>query len=466
MIPLALDELASVVSGTLHHVPEPHQVMASGVAIDSRKVTAGDIFLALVGENTDGHEYAEMALQAGAVVVIGTREVAGPCLVVADPVRALGQIAHHHHRQLTNLTTFGITGSSGKTTTKDLLAQVLAQAGTVVAPQGSFNNELGMPLTVLTATEDTDFLVLEMGARGIGHIAYLCQIAQPNISLVLNVGSAHLGEFGGQQQIAIAKSELVQSLASTGIAVLNADDPLVRQMAEVTKAQVSYFGEALDADVQVTEITLDNQARASFVLNHQGQRQPVTLQIAGEHQVANAAAVATAAIAAGMPLAAVAQALSQAHIQSQWRMEITETAKGVTIINDAYNANPESMRAALKALVAYGDRSQRTWAVLGEMRELGEESLELHDAIGRLAVRLDVNRLIAVGDGARAIHMGAAHEGSWGNESAWVPSVTAAIDILTAELQPGDVVLVKASRAAGLERVAIALAEPNVEAQP
>jgi UDP-N-acetylmuramoyl-tripeptide--D-alanyl-D-alanine ligase len=304
--------------------------------------------------------------------------------------------------------------------------------------------------------EATRTLVLEMGARGTGHIAYLCRIAPPRIGIVLNVGSAHLGEFGDRESIARSKGELVEALPPDGTAVLNGDDPLVRRMAEQTEARILMVGESVHADVRAESVGLDPSGRAGFTLVAPDGTAPVRLQVVGEHQVGNALAAAGAAHALGLGVDDVAAALSAARPLSRWRMEVVERADGVTVVNDAYNANPESMRAALTALVAMaGDR--RTWAVLGEMRELGEASAAEHEAVGRLAVSLDVGRVVAVGEGARAVHVGAANDGTRADEAAWVPDIGAALTLLRDQVQPGDVVLVKASRAAGLEQLADAL---------
>jgi UDP-N-acetylmuramoyl-tripeptide--D-alanyl-D-alanine ligase len=401
-------------------------------------------------------------MASGAVAVLAGRPLDVPCVVVADPLRALGLLARAVVDRL-HPTVVAVTGSSGKTTTKDLLAIVLAELGPVVAPPKSYNTEVGLPVTALQCDERTRTLVMEMGARGVGHIAYLCTITPPDVSIALMVGSAHLGEFGSREAIARAKGEIVQALRPDGLAVLNADDPLVAAMAAHTTAAVATFGESADADVRATDVQLDRSGRASFVLSDEAGSAGVSLQLVGAHQVTNALAVATVARQLGMPLPRVAQALSEARPASRWRMEVTERPDGVTVINDAYNANPESVRAALKALVGIAG-PRRSWAVLGEMKELGEATLVEHDAIGRLAVRLDVDRLVAVGEGARAVHLGAAHEGSWGRESMWVPDVAAAVALLRDEVEPGDVVLVKGSRAVGLEQVADALLA--VEATP
>ena len=455
MIPLTLAEVAAATGGTLD-AAHPAAVVDGDVVVDSRLVVPGSLFVAVRGERVDGHDFAGRAVSEGAVAAVVERPTGGPAVVVADTVAALSALARAVRERLPGLPVVGITGSSGKTSTKDLLAQVLADIGPVVAPPGSYNNEIGLPLTVLRADPGTRALVLEMGARGRGHVAALCRTAAPTVGVVLNVGSAHLGEFGSREAIALSKGELVECLPGDGTAVLNADDPLVRAMRDRTTARVLLVGEAADAHVRAEQVRLDDEGRPSFRLVGPGGTAQVQLGLVGEHQVANALAAVGAAHALGLPFDATATALSSARPRSRWRMEVAETPEGVTVVNDAYNANPESVRAALKALVSLA-RGRRTWAVLGEMRELGATAGEEHDAIGRLAVRLDVSRLLAVGEGARAVHLGAAHEGSWGDESAWVPDVEAALAVLRAELRPGDVVLIKASRAVGLERVAEAL---------
>ena len=365
------------------------------------------------------------------------------------------------------LTVVGVTGSSGKTSTKDLLAAVLAPLGPVVAPPGSFNNELGHPWTALRADEHTRSLVLELSARGRGHIAALTEIAPPRIGVVLNVGTAHLGEFGSRQAIADTKGELVEALPSAydgGVAVLNADDTLVAAMAERTKARVVTVGMSEHADIRATDVVLDENARARFTLRTPAGETQVALAVHGEHQVGNALAAAAVALECGSSLDETARALSGARAASARRMDVRTRDDGVTVINDSYNANPDSMRAGLKALVSMAraaDSPRRSWAVLGEMGELGEESVVEHDGIGRFAVRLDVSKLIVVGTGrpSRAMHQGAVMEGSWGDESILVPDAAAAIELLDAELAPGDLVLVKASQSVGLWTVADHLLE-------
>ncbi|PRH77369.1 UDP-N-acetylmuramoyl-tripeptide--D-alanyl-D-alanine ligase [Streptomyces solincola] len=460
MIALSLAEVATLTGGQPHDIPDPELLVTGPVVIDSRKVEAGSLFAAFAGENVDGHDYARGAVDAGAVAVLATRPLDGvPAIVVDDVQRALGALARAVVARL-GTRVVALTGSAGKTSTKDLIAQVLQRKGPTVWTPGSLNNEIGLPLTALTADAATEHLVLEMGARGIGHIRYLTELTPPSIGLVLNVGSAHIGEFGGREQIAQAKGEMVEALPSAeegGTAVLNADDPLVKAMASRTKARVLLFGEADEADVRAENVHLTDAGQPSFRLRTPTGCSEVTLRLYGEHHVSNALAAAAVAHELGMSAEEIATALSGAGTLSRWRMEVTERPDGVTIVNDAYNANPESMRAALRALVAMG-RGRRTWAVLGTMAELGDEALAEHDAVGRLAVRLNVGKLVAVGGReASWLQLGAYNEGSWGEESVHVSDARAAVDLLRRELRPGDVVLVKASRSVGLEKVAEAL---------
>jgi len=448
VIPLRLAEIAAITGGRRSSGAD---VLVDGpVVTDSREAGPGSLYVARIGETMDGHDFVGAARDKGAVAALTSRAVPDlPCVVVPDVQAAFAALSRALVDRVPDLVVIGVTGSSGKTSTKDLLAAVLATHGETVATVASLNSEVGVPLTVCRLTPTTRYLVLEMGARGIGHVRYLTTIAPPRIGVVLNVGSAHVGEFGSRQAIATAKAELVEALPADGWAVLNADDPAVAAMADRTAAHVVRVGESAAADVRATGIRLDEQGRASFLLvTAQGQAQ-VSLALHGEHHVGNALAVAATATCLGMPVAAVAAALTDARPASRWRMEVHERADGVTIVNDAYNANPDSMRAALKALAAMG-RGRRTWAVLGEMLELGPESVAEHDALGRIVVRLNISRLVAVGAGARPIDSAARHEGSWGDESAWVLDVDAAYAMLEGELRDGDVVLLKSSRDAGL----------------
>ncbi|GAB2986073.1 UDP-N-acetylmuramoyl-tripeptide--D-alanyl-D-alanine ligase [Saccharothrix stipae] len=482
MIQLSLAEIAEVVGGKLHHATGA-EVVTGSVEFDTRKLTPGGLFLALPGERVDGHDFAAQAVAQGAVGVLAGRAVDAPA-VIAPPVdkaegnayvlsgdtdgagaavlAALAKLARHVTDRLADLTVIGVTGSSGKTSTKDLIAQVLTPLGPTIAPPGSFNNELGHPWTALRADESTRFLVLELSARGVGHIAELCEVAVPRVGAVLNVGSAHLGEFGSRQGIAQAKGELVEALPEDGIAVLNADDPLVAGMADRTKAKVVLVGENANAQVRARDVELDEQARARFTLVTPQGEAPVRLAVHGPHQVGNALTAAAIALELGSTPEQIAHSLGNAERVSAHRMAVSERPDGVTIVNDAYNANPESVRAALKSLATISRSTtpaRRSWAVLGPMAELGADSIRAHDEIGRLAVRLDINKLVVVGQDARAMHQGAHLEGSWGEEAILVPDVAAAVELLRDQVRPGDVVLVKASNSYGLWRVAEALLE-------
>jgi UDP-N-acetylmuramoyl-tripeptide--D-alanyl-D-alanine ligase len=461
VIPLRLGEIARITGGQIFHDTDGFDVAgvdAAGadplvdgpVVTDSREAGAGSLYIARIGEAMDGHQFVAAARARGAVAALTSRPVTDlPCVVVEDVQAAFVSLARALVERNARTVVIGITGSSGKTSTKDLLSSVLQRHGETVANVGSLNSEVGVPLTVCRITPTTAYLVLEMGSRAIGHIRYLARIARPQIGVVLNVGTAHMGEFGTREAIGTAKAELVQGLPATGFAVLNADDPIVSGMASQTHAHVIRVGESAQATVRAIDISLDPQARASFTLVTDGASAPVVLGLHGEHQVGNALAAAAVALAVGMQLQDVATALGDARPMSRWRMEVHERADGVTIVNDAYNANPDSMRVALKALVTMG-RGRRTWAVLGEMRELGPESITEHDALGRLAARLNVSRLVAVGPGTQPIDSGARHAGSSAEESIWVPDNEAAYELLRQQLAPGDVVLLKSSRDAGL----------------
>lgn len=508
MIDLTLAQIADIVGGTLSDISPQDAArrhVTGTVEFDSRAVGPGGLFLALPGARSDGHDHAASAVAAGAVAVLAARPVGVPAIVVTpagasgsragvlehDPdgsgaavLAALAKLAKAVAAELVagGLTIVGITGSSGKTSTKDLVAAVLAPLGEVVAPPGSFNNELGHPWTVLRATVDTDFLVLEMSARHPGNIAALADIATPSIGVVLNVGTAHLGEFGSREAIAQTKSELPQSVPAYGVVILNADDPAVAAMADVTAARVVRVGRtertnAGPGDLWAGPVSLDELARPRFTLHRRepsGVTQvPVRLGVYGDHQVGNALSAAAVALECGAGLEQVAAALAATGPVSRHRMQVTTRADGVTVIDDAYNANPDSMRAGLQALAWIarsgddgGVQPRRSWAVLGEMAELGEDAIAEHDRIGRLAVRLDVSRLVVVGSGRSmsAMHHGAVMEGFWGSEESGdkaavnVADADAALALLRAEVRPGDVVLVKASNSAGLGALADALA--------
>ncbi|MFG2086115.1 MULTISPECIES: UDP-N-acetylmuramoyl-tripeptide--D-alanyl-D-alanine ligase [unclassified Spirillospora] len=470
MIPLPLSTIAEITGGTLHGPPDAvvsdpvvsdpvvsDPVVSGPVVIDSRAAGPGALFAALKGERADGHDFASAALAAGAAAVLAQRPVdGGPCVVVADVQEALGRLARGVLERLPDVTVTAVTGSAGKTSTKDLIGRLAGRAGPVVFPPGSFNNEIGLPLTVLRADAATRHLVLEMGARGIGHIAYLTGIAPPDVGVVLNVGTAHVGEFGSRENIARAKGELVEAVRPGGTAVLNADDPLVAAMASRTRGEVVTFGRSPDAAVRAADETLDEQGRARFTLVTPEGSAPVALRLHGSHAVPNALAAAAAARAAGLAPAEIAAGLSEAEPVSRWRMEVTERADGVTVVNDAYNANPDSTRAAIDVL-AHMARGRRAYAVLGEMAELGDSSAAEHAKIGEHAARSGIAGLVVVGANAAAMAGGAGQVGSWTGECVQVDDVGAAVAALSERLAPRDVVLVKGSRVAGLERVAEAI---------
>jgi UDP-N-acetylmuramoyl-tripeptide--D-alanyl-D-alanine ligase len=456
LIETSLGEIARWVDGVLHDA-DPATPVRAPATHDSRAVTPGGLFVAVAGEHVDGHDFAASAVAAGAVGCLVARPVGVPSIVVDDPVAALGRLARIVAGRLDDCITIGLTGSQGKTTTKDLLAEVLGRQAPTVAPIGSFNTEIGVPLTVLRADRDTRYLVVEMGARGKGHIAYLCDLTRPRVGLVLNVGVAHVGEFGGRAGIAEAKGELVEALPSDGLAVLNADDPLVWEMASRTKARVLTFGEDPHADVRIDALRLDSGGRPGFDLTYDGSTAPVELRLLGRHQASNAAAAAAVALGVGLELSTIASSLSEAAPASRWRMEPHERADGVLILNDSYNANPDSMRAALDTLssVAAARPEGRAIAVLGPMRELGPAGDEAHREVGAYAVRQGVRTVVVVDRDAHLIQRGADAAGA--ERSVLLPDVAAAVEWLGPRLRPGDVVLVKASRADGLERVARAL---------
>ena len=460
MIPLSLARIAQASGGELHG--DPAAVVTGEVVIDSRRVSPGGLFAAVAGEHADGHDFAAAAVAAGAVAVLATRPVPVPSVLVADIPAALAALARFVVDALPDARVAGITGSSGKTSTKDLAAQLAERLGPTVAPAGSFNNEFGHPLTVLRADASTRFLVLELSARGLGHIAYLCRVAPPRYGVVLNVGHAHAGEFGGLDQVARAKGELVEALPPDGVAILNADDPRVLAMAARTQARVVTFGLSdPGAAVRAADVRLDDLGRPSFTLLTPAGSALVTLRLHGAHNVPNALAAAALAAELGLGPDDIADGLSAAVARSRWRMEVHQRADGVTVINDAYNANPESVRAAIEAL-AHLAQGGRGFAVLGHMAELGDSSRASHEDVGEFAARVGdsgLAGLIAVGQEAAPLLDGAARVRSWPGEALAAPDGEAALGLLANRLKPGDVVLVKASRAAHLEGVAAQLLE-------
>jgi UDP-N-acetylmuramoyl-tripeptide--D-alanyl-D-alanine ligase len=456
MIALTLREIADAVSGTVHDADDGILVTAP-FFVDSRNVLAGGLFVALPGKNVDGHDYVQAAIEGGAAAVLAERPVGVPAVVVPDGIDALGKlsrllIARRAACAGPAMTLIGITGSAGKTTTKDLTSHLLGGQGVTVATPGNFNNEIGLPLTVSLIEPDTRFLILEMGARHIGHIAYLCEIAPPSVGIVTNVGTAHLGEFGGFEAIAKGKGELVESLPVDGLAVLNADDFRVAGMRPRTHANVALYGVAPEADIRAEDVTLDERGRPRYTLHTPEGSAPVAMLMTGEHQVSNALAAAAVARYVGLSLEEIAAGLSTATPASRGRLEITDRPDGVTVVNDAYNANPHSTRAALNALMAMSG-GRRTIAVLGAMMRLGDLAESEHRAIGTLIADLGIDLFITV-DGALA-----------GEEAGWMAEAAAqaganvvktadnaeARVLLEETLRSGDIVLLKASKPVGLQ---------------
>ena len=477
MIKLSAAQIIEATGGTAIGLEgREEQVYADFATTDSREVQTGTLFVAKPGAVTDGHKFIPMAFEKGATLALVEREVLDeqgvpyPSIQVPDVVLAMGDLARYSIEQMRaqgELTVIGITGSAGKTTTKDLLAAIFAPEGPTVAPVGSYNSEVGVPLTVFRADESTRYLVIEMGADRVGNIEYLANIAHPDHGAILKVGTAHAGEFGGVDNIERTKGELAEGVQPTGSLALNADDERVLRMASRSVAPITYFGvgEKTDANGQPYEryvaalnLRTTDAGCPEFTLRlPDGSEYEISSQLIGEHHVHNLLAAATIAYNSGISGEKIARALNKAAAASKWRMARTDRADGVTVINDAYNANPESMAAALRTLAQLGrtvdpatGQPHRTWAVLGAMLELGDASVEEHDRIGRLVVRMNISKLIAVGDETKPIYNAAHLEGSWGNEATWVKTPEEAEQILRAEVRPGDIVLFKSSNGAKL----------------
>ncbi|KAB8182634.1 UDP-N-acetylmuramoyl-tripeptide--D-alanyl-D-alanine ligase [Nonomuraea phyllanthi] len=457
MIPMTLNTIAQVVGARLYDVRDPEALVTAPSAVDSREVVPGGLFVATVGARVDGHDYAAGAVADGAVAALASRPVGVPALVVEDVQLALGLLAGHLLEHISP-TVIGLTGSVGKTTTKDLLAQVLERHATTVATDRSFNNELGLPLTVLRADATTRYLVLEMGAGRKGDLTYLTGLAPPQVGLVLNVGTAHVERMGaGPADVAEAKGELVEALPADGFALLNADDPYVMGMAGRTKAHILLYGRSSGAQVRAEDVRMGDRARIAFELVTPSGRAPVELRLIGEHQVSNALAAAAVATALGLGVAEIADGLNAARRRSAGRLEIVERPDGITIVNDAYNASPESMRAGLRAVKALAG-TRRTVAVLGAMGQQANASRARHAEMGRLVSDLGFDVLIAVGAGDPLAMAEAAQSSNQGVAVHAAEDVAGALRLATALLEPGDVVFVKASSEIGLGACARALA--------
>ncbi|MCX8529118.1 MAG: UDP-N-acetylmuramoyl-tripeptide--D-alanyl-D-alanine ligase [Rhodoluna sp.] len=464
MIRLGLHDIAEAVGGRLIG----RELLVTGsVETDSRLVSAGSLFVCKPGEVTDGHNFAEAAIEAGAVALIVEREldVDAPQILVGDAVLALGRLAAdvlRRVRAVSDLKVIGITGSNGKTSTKNMLREILQQFGETIAPIESYNNEVGAPISILKINEKTKYLVVELGAGGVGSIEYLAKIAKPDIGVLLKVGLAHAGEFGGIETTLKIKSELVRELGPAATLVYNSDDALVASTTELTTAHLMPFGTGEDASLRIDDPTLSLKGTSAEIVYPDGTVAKLNLHILGEHQLMNAAAALSVADVLGLDRTASVAALEKMKLAERWRMELSERADGVFVINDAYNASPDSMKAALQTLAQIGRQGHRTIAVLGEMAELGEFSAVEHDTMGRLAVRLNIDQVVVVGSGAKLIHMGASQEGSWDGESKYFDSIAEALEAVRGMLEPGDVVLVKSSKSANLRHLGDDLMEVSI----
>lgn len=488
MRPLTSQWIANAVAGTL---VADVDVSVTSVEKDTRDVIPGAMYVAFIGERVDGHDLVDNAMAAGATLCLVQQSVAAPHILVNDVTEALGRLAQAYLALLRvegELTVVGITGSNGKTTTKDLLAQVLPD---VVAPVGSFNNEIGLPLTVLRADSATRFLVLEIGASAPGDIAYLTAIAPLNIAVVLTVGAAHVGGYGSIDLLAAEKATIIAGVVPGGTVILNADDSRVARMrdaAAIAHGRVSVktfaMSDQADADLVASRASLV-EGRSRFTplvqgafasdaafhdLDDPGQEAgggsaevvpyPIHLSLVGEHHGANALAAIAVALTCGIEYFRAIDAVGRARPLSAHRMALTTRPDGVRVIDDSYNASPESVRAALRALMAVGE-SSRKFAVIGEMLEMGDASINAHSDIGIDVVRLGIDHLLVVGDGARPVFTSAVREGSWGDEAAWVATIEEAQTFLDERLAEGDTVLVKGSHGSGMWKLADQLVGVN-----
>jgi UDP-N-acetylmuramoyl-tripeptide--D-alanyl-D-alanine ligase len=453
MIEIRLRELALVIDGTL--IGDGDACITATVETDSRLISRGSLFFAKPGEKADGHDFVSDAIQNGAIAAVVERQLPDQInqIVVKDSVKALGALAAWLVSQLRsrgNLRVVGITGSNGKTTTKNMLREILSKVGPTTAPIESFNNHVGAPISILRADAKTQFLIVEMGAKGLGSIDYLARIADPDVGVILKVGLAHVGEFGGIDKTAAIKGELAAAMQPTGKLVLNLDDSLVCKMKDISKAPVTWFGTGSEATYRAEDITLTERGTSFTMCWPDGQAETISLQIIGDFHIMNALAAAAASELLGASRQQIRDGLQSIQLAERWRMQRLVRSDGVTIINDAYNASPDSMKAALQTLAQLGRLGSRTVAVLGHMAELGDLSVSEHDAMGRLVVRLNIGQLVVVGDEAKLIHMAASQEGSWDGESQFFSTIDEALEYLRGILSQGDTVLVKSSKSANL----------------
>ena len=463
MIPLTLEEISVAINAASHNLDSNLNVTGK-VVIDSRIVSQGDLFVAINGEKVDGHDFCHEAIKKGAIAVVSSKELVGiPTLLVKEgnaasknvdqpTVIALGKLASYLLMKLPNIFKIAVTGSSGKTTTKDLLFDLGNLIGPTVAPVGSYNNEIGMPQTILECDEKTKVLILEMGAREVGNIKKLCQIAKPDTSILLNIGSAHIEIFGSRELILKTKSEIIECLNAEDVAVLNHEDETFSK--QKTKAKVVSFG-LNGADVSAKNVVLNDKAQASYELEFEGKVSQVNLKLVGAHQVSNSLAAAAVFLKKGLDIDLVAKTLSNSVAKSKWRMQVEVNSKNVTVINDSYNANPESMKAAIRTLKQAG-ADKKTFIIVGEMLELGSDSKQMHEEVADLIQKLDVKKTLVVGNGAKIVSDYLSNNAYKGRLE-FCMDIDSAISKTKEMVEINDVVLVKASRAIGLERVANAL---------
>ena len=442
MIKLTLDQIAEIVDGKVIN-EDGSKITTAYPVINSNQATSETFFAAFSGSNVDGHDYISSAMSNGAQFALVSKDCSSPAIKVGDVQSALTKLADYVRGKLTGLKVIGITGSQGKTTTKDLLRHILSVAGETIAPEESLNNELGVPLLILRCTETTKFCIVEMGARHMGDISYLAKIAKPHIGVVLTVGKAHVGEFGDRETIAKTKSELITALTSGGTAILGTYDEFTPNMTVPAGVKKILFGETPQCDIRAADIEV-REGRAHFDLVTPGGRAAVGLQLLGMHQIANALAAAAVATALDISIDTISAALSTAENASKWRMEISQVGE-VTLINDSYNANPESVAAALRTLALISQESGGvSWAILGKMQELGESSTLEHAAIGRLASEIGIDNLVAIGIKDFLSDLPETNE-EGASEVHYFDTKSEAMDIVKHFL-PGDVVLIKASR--------------------
>lgn len=462
MLELTVGEIAAVIAGRV--IGDHSQLVSGAVTTDSREIVSGGIFFAKPGEFSDGHAWVQDAQRRGAALAVVERELdtALPQIVVSDSVVALNLLAAfvlQRVREAGVLRVVGITGSNGKTTTKNMLRGILSKVGQTVSPRDSYNNEVGVPTTILQLAADTQFLVAELGAAGLGSIDRLSRMVQPDIGVELKVGLAHAGVFGGIEVTAQIKGELLPHVREH--AVLNADDSWVLGMRNLPGTEhlnwVSFgFGE--EAGYRIADVELSTVGTQFSLRYPDGELHPVALRLLGEHQAINAAAALSVSDLLGVNRGVAVAALGELEVAERWRMQPV-WRDDILFINDAYNASPDSMRAALQTLAVLGRSGCRTIAILGEMAELGEFSVAEHDSLGRLVVRYNIDQLYVVGEQARLIHLGAMQEGSWDGESQFFATIDEAFEGIRGKLRAGDAVLTKSSNSAALRFLGDRLAE-------